>query len=134
MVYLPTHWDKGNKQTYKTELPGYSPPTFHFATKYKRFKKQNMQLSEKANLLDDVLSNQEAREMVTKIVATHINFLKIKNLQAQVNDEKNDVIAQKRIPEINVKIAEYEAVLAQAKALNKKIVVQTTLNLSIAPD
>lgn len=93
-----------------------------------------MQLSEKANLLDDVLSNQEAREMVKNIVATHISFLKIKNLQAQVNDEKNDVIAQRRIPEINEKIAEYEAVLAQAKALNKKIVFQTTLSLSIAPD
>jgi len=93
-----------------------------------------MQTSDKANLLDDVLSNQEAYEMVKNIVTTHINFLKIKNLQAQVNEEKNDLIAQQRIPEINRKIAEYEAILAQAKAQNKQLIVRTTLNLSLAPD
>lgn len=90
-------------------------------------------MSEKENLtlIEGSFSVDEAKEILTNIFSSKINFHKIRNLSTQVRYGKDDVIAQKRIPALKMELEKLEAIIAEAKAHNKKLLVNSAISITL---
>lgn len=93
-----------------------------------------MNRTEKLKLIDGTFSEADAKDILTNIFLAKINFHKLKNFSSQVRFGKDDGIAQKRIPELNEAMIKLEELLAVAKETNKKLIINSEINISISND
>lgn len=93
-----------------------------------------MENTEKLTLIDGVFSHLEAKEILTSIFSSKINFHNIKNWSSQERYGKNDEIAQIRIPALTSEMQKLQDILMDAKVNNKKLVVRSEVNISLADD
>ena len=90
-----------------------------------------MKNTEKLTLIDGIFSHVEAKEILSNIFSSKINFHNIKNWSSQERFGKDDEIAQKRIPALRNEMKKLEEILLEAKAKNKKLMVTSEIKISI---
>jgi hypothetical protein len=89
-----------------------------------------MKKKETLTIIDGEFTHDEAKEILTVIISSKINFHCIKNWSSQERFGKDDVIAQKRIPALQIELKKLDAILTEAKAKNKRIIISSDINIS----
>ena len=86
---------------------------------------------EKLKLIEGEFSFKEAREILTSMFNSKINFHNIQNWSSQERYGKDDETAQKKIPLLKNEIEKLEEIILEAKANNKKLVINSEINISL---
>jgi len=87
--------------------------------------------TEKLNLFEDQFMSHEAREILINIFQSKIQYYKLKNYSSQVQFEKDDSQAQKRIPMLNGELKKLKDILADAQAKNQNVVIHSDISISL---
>jgi hemerythrin superfamily protein len=86
---------------------------------------------EKLKLIEGEFTFNEAREILTSMFNSKINFHNIQNWSSQERYGKDDETAQKKIPLLKNEIEKLEEIILEAKANNKKLVINSEINISL---
>lgn len=89
---------------------------------------------EKLTLIEGDFSFDEAKEILINMYSSKINFHTMQNLSSQERFGKDDEMAQKRIPLLRIEMKKLEDILLEAKAKNKKLIVNSEINISLVED
>lgn len=89
---------------------------------------------EKLTLIEGEFPFDEAKEILTTMFSSKINFHNIQNWSSQERFGKDNEVAQKRIPALRIDMKKLEEILSEAKAKNKKLVVNSEIKISLAED
>lgn len=89
---------------------------------------------EKLTLIEGKFSFDEAKEILMTMFSSKINFHNIQNWSSQERFGKDDEVAQKRIPVLSNEMKILEEILLEAKAQNKKLAVNSEINISLLED
>ena len=84
---------------------------------------------EKLNLIEGNFSGEEAKEILMNVFLAKIHYHELKNFSSQERFGKDDVTAQKRIPELKKEINKVLELVSEAKLLNKKMVITSEINI-----
>lgn len=90
-----------------------------------------MKNTETLKLIDGQFVNDDAGEILMNLFTTKINFYNLKNLSTYVRFGCDDETAQERITNLRAEIEKLQSLLAAAKATNKKIVINSQVNISL---
>lgn len=90
-----------------------------------------MKKTETLTIIDDNFTFDEAKDILMNMFTSKINFHNIKNWSSQERFGKNDPIAQKTIPSLRTELIKLEEILLEAKTKNKKLVVNSAINISL---
>ena len=93
-----------------------------------------MKNKETFTLIDGCFSNEEAKEILMNIISTKIHFHEKRDFSSQERFGKNDEISQKRIPELKESINIINKKIDEAKANNKKLIINSELTISFSND
>lgn len=85
----------------------------------------------KYTFINDTFSQEDAREVLMKIHLHNINYYKLKNLSSQIRFEKNDANAQKIIPALQSNLQKIEETIAEAKAKNKRLIINSEIRIEL---
>ncbi len=85
-------------------------------------------------LIEGNFSDDEAREILTSVFFSKINFHNIKNWSSQERFGKDDEIAQRRIPALKNNMEKLQEILSEAKAKNKRLLVSSKIDISLMDD
>lgn len=86
---------------------------------------------EKLKLIEGEFSFNEAREILTSMFNSKINFHNIQNWSSQERYGKDDETAQMKIPLLKNEIEKLEEIILEAKANNKKLIINSEINISL---
>ena len=86
---------------------------------------------EKLTLIEGEFSDEEAKEILTSIFSSKINFHNIKNWSSNERFGMDDEIAQKRIPELRKEMAKLLEILSDAKAKKTRLVITSEINITL---
>ena len=86
---------------------------------------------EKLKLIEGEFSFNEAREILTSMFNSKINFHNIQNWSSQERYGKDNETAQKKIPLLKNEIEKLEEIILEAKANNKKLVINSEIIISL---
>jgi hypothetical protein len=86
---------------------------------------------EKLTLIHDVLSTEDAKDILLGLFSSKINFHNIKNWSSQERFAKDDEISQKSIPALKMEMVKLQEILKEAKANNKKLIVNSEINITV---
>jgi hypothetical protein len=86
---------------------------------------------EKLKLIEGEFSFNEAKEILTSMFNSKINFHNIQNWSSQERYGKDDETAQKKIPLLKNEIEKLEEIILEAKANNKKLIINSEINISL---
>lgn len=90
--------------------------------------------TEKLNFIEGTFLDEEAKEILLHVFLTKIQFHEKKNFSSQVRFGKDDETANKRIPELKNEMDKINQIVAEAKALNKKLVITSDITVSLSED
>ena len=90
-----------------------------------------MKNTETLKLIDGQFVNDDASEILMNLFTTKINFYSVKNLSSYVRFGCDDGTAQERITNLNLEIEKLQSLLDAAKATNKKIVINSQVNIAL---
>lgn len=90
-----------------------------------------MNNTETLKLIDGNFVNDDARELLMNLFSSKINFYNVKNLSSYVRFGCDDEMAQQRIVSLNEEMRKLRAVLAEAKARNKQLVISSHIDISL---
>jgi hypothetical protein len=93
-----------------------------------------MNKNEKLTLIEGDFSFDEAKEILISMYSSKINFHTMQNLSSLERFGKDDEIAQKRIPVLRNEMKKLKAILLEAKAKNKKLVVNSEISIALVED
>lgn len=86
---------------------------------------------EKLKLIEGEFSFNEAKEILTSMFNSKINFHNIQNWSSQERYGKDDETAQMKIPILKNEIEKLEEIILEAKANNKKLIINSEINISL---
>ncbi len=90
-----------------------------------------MKTSFKLKLIEGVFQQEDAKEILMKIYSDKINFHQLKDFSSQERFGKNDEIAQKRIPALQIEIEKLREILSEASDKNKKLQISTEIKIEL---
>ena len=90
--------------------------------------------TEKITLINDSLTNEEAKDLLIHLFKSPINFYNIKNWSSQERYKKDDEISQQRIPALIKEMEKIQAIILKSKKEKKKIVVSSEINISLVDE
>jgi hypothetical protein len=90
-----------------------------------------MNSNKKLQLIEGEFSFNEAKEILTSMFISKINFHNIQNWSSQERYGKDDETAQKKIPLLKNEIEKLEEIILEAKANNKKLVINSEIIISL---
>jgi hypothetical protein len=90
--------------------------------------------TEKITLINDSLTNEEAKDLLIHLFKSPINFYNIKNWSSQEKYKKDDATSQERIPALKKEIEKIQAIILKSKKEKKKIVVSSEINISLVDE
>jgi hypothetical protein len=93
-----------------------------------------MNNTEKITFINDIFTNEEAKDLLTHLFKSPINFYNIKNWSSQERYKKDDAISQERIPALIKELEKIQAIISKSKEEKKKIVVSSEINISLVDD
>jgi hypothetical protein len=85
----------------------------------------------KLKLIEGDFSCNEAKEILTSMFNSKINFHNIQNWSSQERFGKDDETAQKKIPLLRNEIKKLEEIISEAKANNKRLVINSEITISL---
>ena len=85
---------------------------------------------EKLKLIEGEFSFNEAREILTSMFNSKINFHNIQNWSYLERYGKDNETAQKKIPLLKKEIDKLEKIILEDKENNKKLVINSEINIS----
>lgn len=91
-----------------------------------------MNKTEKLTLIEGTFSDEEAKEILMNIFSTKINFHEVKNFSSIERFGEVDATAQKRIPDLKREVEKLTKILAEARANNKQITINSEINISLS--
>ncbi|MFM6926550.1 MAG: hypothetical protein ACKOU7_13670 [Ferruginibacter sp.] len=91
-----------------------------------------MKRNEKLIPIEGIFSPDEAKEILMNMIKSKINFHNIKNWSSNERFGKDDETAKRRIPELKKDLEKLETILAEAKTLNKKLIVDSEINIILS--
>lgn len=83
-------------------------------------------------LIDGYFTFEEAKSIISNIIASKINYHNIKNWSSKERFGKYDSIAQERIPALKSELKKMELILSAAK--NKRILIKSEIYISIVDE
>lgn len=86
---------------------------------------------EKLKLIEGEFSFNEAKEILTSMFNSKINFHNIQNWSSQERYGKDDETAQMKIPLLKNEIEKLDEIILEAKANNKKLIINSEINISL---
>lgn len=89
---------------------------------------------EKLTLIEGQFSYEEAKEILSNLFSSKINFHNIKNWSSQERFGVDDEIAQKRIPALKKEMEKLHYMLLEAKDLNKKFMVRSEIKITLVDE
>lgn len=87
---------------------------------------------ETLNLIEGNFSNEEAKEILMNIFSAKIHFHEMKNFSSMERFGKQDETAVKRIPELKSCMGKLLEIVEEAKSNNKKLVINSEINISLS--
>lgn len=90
-----------------------------------------MNKKENLSLIEGSFNPEEACEILVSVFSTKINFHERKNFSSQERLGKEDLVAQKRIPELKHSMEKITALISDAKANHKQIVISSQINIQL---
>ena len=90
-----------------------------------------MNSNKKLQLIEGEFSFNEAKEILTSMFVSKINFHNIQNWSSQERYGKDDETAQMKIPLLKNEIEKLEEIILEAKANNKKLIINSEINISL---
>ena len=93
-----------------------------------------MNSNKKLQLIEGEFSFNEAKEILTSMFVSKINFHNIQNWSSQERYGKDNETAQKKIPLLKNEIEKLEEIILEAKANNKKLVINSEITISLKED
>jgi hypothetical protein len=95
---------------------------------------QQMKKVEQLTLIDGNFNDEEAKEILISILTTKIHFHEMKDFSSQERFGIQDETAKKRIPALKKEIEKLLQILSEAKLHNKKLSIDSIINISISVD
>jgi hypothetical protein len=95
---------------------------------------QQMKKVEQLTLIDGNFNDEEAKEILMNILTTKIHFHEMKDFSSQERFGIQDETAKKRIPALKKEIEKLLQILSEAKLHNKKLSIDSIINISISVD
>jgi hypothetical protein len=89
---------------------------------------------EKLKLIEGDFSFNEAKEILTSMFNSKINFHNIQNWSSQERFGKDDETAQKKVRLLKNEIEKLEEIILNAKSQNKKLVIKSEIIISLKED
>lgn len=86
---------------------------------------------EKLKLIEGEFSADEAKEILTSIFSSKINFHNIKNWSSNERFGMDDEIAQKRIPELRKEMGKLLEIVSEAKTKKRRLVITSEINITL---
>jgi len=90
-----------------------------------------MERTKSLKIIDGKYNFEEAEDILMNMFLSKINFHNLKNLSSQERFGKLDENAQTRIPALKKEIKKLKEILNEAKVNNKKLVIQSEINISM---
>ncbi len=89
---------------------------------------------EKLKLIEGDFSFNEAKEILTSMFNSKINFHNIQNWSSQERFGKDDETAQRKVRLLKNEIEKLEEIIFNAKSQNKKLVIKSEIIISLKED
>jgi hypothetical protein len=89
---------------------------------------------DKLKLIEGDFSFNEAKEILTSMFNSKINFHSIQNWSSQERYGKDNETAQKKIQLLTNEIEKLEEIILEAKAQNKKLAIKSEIIISLKGD
>lgn len=93
-----------------------------------------MNQKEILSLIDGKFNDEETKEILMNLFSTKIHFHELKNFSSQERFGKEDETARRRIPELKKGKEKAKQIIAEAKAKNKRLIITSVINISLADD
>ncbi|MGA0559718.1 hypothetical protein ACO2Q8_23860 [Larkinella sp. VNQ87] len=90
-----------------------------------------MNETEKIVLIDGTFLCKEAKEILTSVLTTKINFHQMKNFSSHELFGKDDVIAKKRIPALKKEMQKVQSILQKAEEKNKHLIISSEIKIAL---
>jgi hypothetical protein len=93
-----------------------------------------MNKTEKITFINDSFTNEEAKDLLTHLFKSPINFYNIKNWSSQEMYRKEDSNSIEQIPALKNEMEKIQAIILKSKKEKKKIVVNSEINISLVDE
>lgn len=90
-----------------------------------------MKNTETLTIIDGNFTPDEAKEILSNMFSSKINFHNIKNWSSQERLGQDDAVAQKRIPALRNEMEKLEGILSEAKSKKKRLVVNSQIKITL---
>ena len=90
-----------------------------------------MKNSEDLKLIDGTFLPTEAKEILTNIFSSKIQFHTTKNFSNQVRFGKEDTVSVNRIPELNKSLEYVFEIIRQAQKNNQSICIHSVVSITL---
>jgi hypothetical protein len=91
-------------------------------------------MNKNLTLIEGTFTPVEAKEILMSAFSAKFNYHQLKNVISQEKYGKDDVTAQKRIPELQKELAKLQEIIDESQKLNKKLKVHSSINISISDE
>ena len=88
----------------------------------------------KLTLIEGAFNEEDAKEILQNVFSSKIRFHDLKNFSSNVRFGEDDETSKRRIPELKKALENALHIVSEAKTRNKKIIIQSVVNISIADE
>jgi head-tail adaptor len=88
-----------------------------------------MKDTKKITLIDGRFTHDEAKEILSSMISSKINFHDMRNWSSQERFGSDDEISQMRIPQLRMEMEKLHALLSEAR--NKTLVIKADIEILI---
>lgn len=92
-----------------------------------------MKKKQELKLIEGEFTPQDAKEILTNLYTSKLNFHLMKNFSSTERFGKSDDLSNKKIPELKKSMAIISAIIEEATNKKKKLIVNATVNIEFAP-
>lgn len=92
-----------------------------------------MKKKQEFKLIEGEFTPQDAKEVLTNLYTSKLNFHLMKNFSSTERFGKSDETSNKKIPELKKSMAIISAIIEEATSKKKKLIVNATVNIEFAP-
>ena len=92
-----------------------------------------MNKKQEFKLIEGEFTPQDAKEVLTNLYSSKINFHQMKNFSANERFGKNDELASKKIPKLKESLAVISAIIQKADEKNKILVITAIVKVELIP-
>ena len=88
-----------------------------------------MKKKQEFKLIEGEFTPQDAKEVLTNLYTSKLNFHLMKNFSSTERFGKSDETSNKKIPELKKSMAIISAIIEEATSKKKKLIVNATVNI-----